>query len=278
MAPEKNKTVKSQYTQVLSSVDMTACEVCGTETILPFICAYCGKPHCAEHRLPEAHACSGTSYTRIPTITIHNMPAQHRASLALPSFKLSELQQILVAWLVLGFCFSANTLSNLTAFPTMFAISLVTLGLGFIGHELAHRYLARRFGCWAEFRLWGLGLLMAVGFALISGGRMIFAAPGAVYITPRSYGLGYGITQKQNGLISISGPLANILVALIFWLFSGSGGFIGLVGSTGFRLNAWLAAFNLIPFGALDGRKVFSWNKVVWAIVTIPAWLMVFLL
>lgn len=120
--------------------------------------------------------------------------------------------------------------------------------------------------------------MMAVVFALISGGRMIFAAPGAVYITPRSYGLGYGITQKQNGLISISGPLANIVVALLFLLFSGLGGFIGLVGSTGFRLNAWLAAFNLLPFGALDGRKVFSWNRVIWAIVTVPTWLMILLL
>ena len=208
-------------------------------------------------------------------MTIHSMPVQQRK---LSVFKGSELQQLLVAWLVLGFCFSANTLSNLTTFPMMFAVSLVTLGLGFVGHELAHRYLARRFGCWAEFRLWGMGLLMAVVFALISGGRMIFAAPGAVYITPRSYGLGYGITQKQNGLISISGPLANILVALLFLLLSGSGGFVGLVGSTGFRLNAWLAAFNLLPFGALDGRKVFSWSRVIWAIVTVPAWLMIFLL
>jgi Zn-dependent protease len=186
--------------------------------------------------------------------------------------------QLLVAWLVLGFCFSANTLSNLSSFPMMFAVSLVTLGLGFVGHELAHRYLARRYGCWAEFRLWGWGLLMAIVFALISGGRMIFAAPGAVYIAPRSYGLGYGITQKQNGLISLSGPVANILVALLLLLLSGSGGFIGLVGSTGFRVNTWLAAFNLLPFGMLDGRKVFSWSRVIWAIVTVPAWLTIFLL
>jgi len=212
---------------------------------------------------------------------IRNIPVQYgtsRRSVGLSVFKGSELVQLLVAWLVLGFCFSANTLSNLSSFPVMFAVSLVTLGLGFVGHELAHRYLARRYGCWAQFRLWGWGLLMAIVFALISGGRMIFAAPGAVYIAPRSYGLGYGITQKQNGLISLSGPVANILVALLLLLLSGSGGFIGLVGSTGFRVNAWLAAFNLLPFGMLDGRKVFSWSRVIWAIVTVPAWLMIFLL
>lgn len=161
----------------------------------------------------------------------------------------------------------------------MFAVSLVTLGFGFVGHELAHRYVARSYGCLAEFRLWGLGLVMAVIFALISGGRMIFAAPGAVYIIPRRFGFGYGITKRENGLISLSGPLANILVALVFFvlgILTSFDGLLGLIGSRGFTVNLWLAAFNLLPFAMLDGRKVFSWSPVVWAAVTVPAWLMIF--
>jgi Zn-dependent protease len=31
-------------------------------------------------------------------------------------------------------------------------------------------------------------------------------------------------------------------------------------------INALLAVFNLIPFGILDGWKVFRWNKTFWAI------------
>jgi Zn-dependent protease len=158
----------------------------------------------------------------------------------------------------------------------MFGVSLVTLGFGFVGHELAHRYVARSYGCVAEFRLWPLGLVMAVVFALVSGGRMIFAAPGAVYIIPRSFG--FGITKRENGLISLSGPLANILVGLAFLVLAGFEGLLGLIGSMGFTVNLWLAAFNLLPFGVLDGRKVFSWSPAIWAVVTIPAWLMIFLL
>jgi len=30
--------------------------------------------------------------------------------------------------------------------------------------------------------------------------------------------------------------------------------------------NAWIAVFNLIPFGMFDGLKVFAWNKKVWAL------------
>ena len=33
----------------------------------------------------------------------------------------------------------------------------------------------------------------------------------------------------------------------------------------GASFNAWIAMFNLLPFGVLDGQKIFDWNKVVWA-------------
>ena len=36
---------------------MAKCEYCGREVVLPFVCPYCGKNFCAEHRLPESHEC-----------------------------------------------------------------------------------------------------------------------------------------------------------------------------------------------------------------------------
>jgi Zn-dependent protease len=35
--------------------------------------------------------------------------------------------------------------------------------------------------------------------------------------------------------------------------------------------NAWIALINLIPFGILDGWKVFNWDKVVWGLVFITS-------
>ena len=75
-------------------------------------------------------------------------------------------------------------------------------------------------------------------------------------------------TKETVGKIAVSGPLTNILLSTgciliatvtqdIFW-------FIAFI-------NAFLAAFNLIPFGVMDGLKVFSWNKAFWAIVFIAA-------
>jgi Zn-dependent protease len=34
----------------------------------------------------------------------------------------------------------------------------------------------------------------------------------------------------------------------------------------GASFNGWIAMFNLIPMGVLDGQKIFDWNKVVWGI------------
>ena len=39
---------------------------------------------------------------------------------------------------------------------------------------------------------------------------------------------------------------------------------LGWVFMIGFSINMWLGLFNLIPFGPLDGLKVFHWNKIVW--------------
>lgn len=191
------------------------------------------------------------------------------------NFRGSELSQLLLAWLVLGFCFSINALSTPSLFPIRFFSSLITLGLGFIVHELAHRYVARMYGCWAEFRVWPFGLALAVIFALASGGRMIFAAPGAVYIVPMAYPL--RLNRKAGGLISLVGPLAQLLVTILFYPLASIGGVIGLIGSMGWRINLWQVAFNVLPYGMLDGRKILNWSRMVWAAITIPTWILLFL-
>jgi Zn-dependent protease len=53
---------------------------------------------------------------------------------------------------------------------------------------------------------------------------------------------------------------------LAVYSFVQSYGFIASILLFGAFFNAWIAVFNLVPFGILDGFKVFQWNKLVWVV------------
>ncbi|MBU0459480.1 MAG: metalloprotease [Nanoarchaeota archaeon] len=191
-----------------------------------------------------------------------------------------ELIDIAKAWLAISLAFalvfSGITLLNgkinnifSISFGVMFLISLFTAGIGFLLHELAHKFAAQRYGCVAEFRAFDQMLYLAVGLAALVG--FIFAAPGAVMIAGQ-------ITRKENGIISLAGPATNFVLGLIFlglvFLYP-AGSFIFLIG---FQINFWLGLFNLIPFGNFDGKKILQWNNYVWlAMVAVGVYFLFFL-
>lgn len=180
-----------------------------------------------------------------------------------------EVRDLLVAWVVLSLAFTllfVRPMRLLTAgygvFVRWIVLSLVTVGVGFLLHELAHKVVAIRFGQTAAFRA-DYGML---GFAVLAAlAGFLFAAPGAVYHSGH-------VTERENGLIAVAGPLTNVaLVAVFAPVFFGakSGGFLVTVGQVGVTVNAALAGFNMLPFGPLDGRKVLSWSKLVFGIVLV---------
>ncbi|HLC36640.1 MAG TPA: site-2 protease family protein [archaeon] len=191
-----------------------------------------------------------------------------------------EVRDLVISWLTISIAFALvfsggilrGGLFNFASFPLMFVISLFSVGTGFILHELSHKYVAIHFGAHAEFRAWQTGLIFALFMALFTG--FVFAAPGAVYI------YGHGISSKKNGLISLAGPVTNILIAFIALLlnpFSAGYSFVSTILMFTFSINLWLATFNLIPIYPLDGSKVFSWNKLVWAVFFVPLALWTFI-
>jgi len=147
-----------------------------------------------------------------------------------------------------------------------FVVAFLTAGIGFLLHELMHKYIAQSYGLFAEFRAFYKYLWLAIGFSLFG---FIIAAPGAVYIH------GHGLNRERNGKISLAGPATNIVLALIFliliFLFGSVGGILGALLSFGLTINALLAAFNMIPVMPFDGSKIIAWNKGVYFITLIIA-------
>ena len=157
-----------------------------------------------------------------------------------------------------------------------FGIALLTVGIGFILHEMAHKFTAIKFGYWAEFRKDNIMLLFAVLLAALVG--FVFAAPGATVIYSNSAS-GQGLTRRENGIISASGPVVNLLLCIPFAalvligvpLMGASGILLTQIGIFGIQINAMIAAFNMIPISILDGRKVMAWNIPIFALLIIAS-------
>lgn len=177
-------------------------------------------------------------------------------------FSRIEIQHLLRAWILVSIAFAIafSGFSIDAKFGIAVILSAVTAGIGFIGHELMHKYVAQKYHCWAEFRANDLMLGLMLLFSFMG---FIFAAPGGVYITNH-------ITTRKNGIISLAGPLTNIVLgvafaALTFILPSE----LKPLGTYGMFINFWLGFFNLLPFPGIDGSKVLAWNKAVYAITLI---------
>ncbi|MDY7081883.1 MAG: metalloprotease [Halobacteria archaeon] len=182
-----------------------------------------------------------------------------------------EVKQLAIAWLALTlavtFLFTDPVRTSISpgAFTTFFVVSFVTAGAGFLLHELAHKVVAQRYGHWAEFRADYEMLVIAVVSGIVG---FLFAAPGAVRISSRS---GRGITARESGIISVAGPVTNLALFVVFFVLALvvaplNVEILNNVARLGTFINAFLAAFNMLPFGPLDGRKVKRWNLGVFAL------------
>ncbi len=124
---------------------------------------------------------------------------------------------------------------------------------------------------------------MALGLSFITGGGFVFAAPGAVMIRGKYAPYGYYDpvqAGKEFAYISVSGAVVNLLLAIMFLVvsLSISDPLVSNVMWWSAFINIFLAGFNMIPFGPLDGAKVWKYNPVLWGIVGIPAIILFFLI
>jgi Zn-dependent protease len=176
-----------------------------------------------------------------------------------------ERRDLLIAWLALSAAFTIAMTGTSRLVPVlileMFIISAITAGIAFIVHEMAHKFTAMKYGFWAEFQMNPTMLVVAVAVAALA--HVVFAAPGATMI------YGSHISREENGKISLAGPLSNLILIIpfaILLILGITAGFfeISLLGIMGIRINAMIAAFNLLPLGPLDGVKILSWNVPVY--------------
>jgi Zn-dependent protease len=249
------------------------CRKCGQETFLPFRCPYCGDQFCSEHRLPESHNCPRMDLARAQrqedAMVAHGPNSyEYKVTYGMPRrtkgrvyFSPKELKHLgvgtlLVIGISLSFGFGYLGQAN---WAFIFSALAAVITLSFFTHEIAHKVTAQRRGLWAEFRLtvWGAvltSLSILLPFKIISPGAVMISGPASM---------------DEIGKISIAGPVTNLVLstALLGLTFVPSlDPWLSWIFAVGAFFNGYIAVFNLIPIGILDGFKIFHWSKSVWAL------------
>jgi Zn-dependent protease len=160
---------------------------------------------------------------------------------------------------------------------SLIILSLIILIFSAIIHEIAHGYVAERLGD-PTARIMGrltlnplphidpfLSILMPL-ILILSGSPVIFGGAKPVPVDP--FNLREG--RKDVALVSLAGPLTNLVIAVIAGLLLKtffhttlpsldlSTDVIQFLLSTILHLNLLLAIFNLLPIPPLDGSKIFA--------------------
>ena len=151
-------------------------------------------------------------------------------------------------------------------------VFLPGLLLGIVVHEVAHGYVADRLGDPTARMLgrlslnpikhidpWGT-LLLPIFLLVMSQGTMVFGYAKPVPVTVENLKK----PRRDQLLVSLAGPAANVLIAIVLTLVAWLGHPLGFIGNTGTRfvlqaaisINIFLAALNLIPIPPLDGSHV----------------------
>ncbi len=194
-------------------------------------------------------------------------------------FTREELTALGIAVVVLTLCFSvafmggildllAMKSSDRTIFFEILPVAFVSVLTAFALHELAHKISANYFGHYAAFSYSKQGLILAAILSFLFG--VLFAAPGAVFI--------YGQpTRRENGIISLAGPITNLILGIIFSvlffvfvvfsLFVKASSFLASAFFLIATINIFIGGFNMIPIMPFDGSKIWKWNKVVYIVM-----------
>ncbi|MHA1380678.1 MAG: AN1-type zinc finger domain-containing protein [Candidatus Helarchaeota archaeon] len=160
--------------------------------------------------------------------------------------------------------FLMSNANALTAYPKLYLLLGILGGLitvGFIGHELSHKFSSIRLNYWAEFRL-------IPPYAIATAIIPYFVMPGSVQVSSSN------VTEKDMGKIALAGPLFNLVLGIIYLAVGifmkimvssplSENGTWWIFGFSAF-MNIMLGVFNLLPVYVLDGKKIITWNKGAW--------------
>tara|TARA_Y100000034_G_C6904661_1_gene419422 strand:+ start:3762 stop:4529 length:768 start_codon:yes stop_codon:yes gene_type:complete len=199
-------------------------------------------------------------------------------------FDKTEIKNIAIASIVLGFVFSFRKWGyGETFIPSVGTYNLIfatiSSAIVLLIYQIAHKTIAKRYGCKSTFRIWGIkrfwftkkskisnlrifgkkfktirfGIVLPLFFSFISNGIIKFCAIGSSEVSEikmQRTGKKYKyLSDFDTAVIHLTGPISLLFLAL---LLSNIGKFEEIS-----KIAYFVAIFSMIPLSQLDGSKIF---------------------
>jgi len=190
-------------------------------------------------------------------------------------FTPTELRGIIIAIFVTAFVISFSEwgrgdVVDLGLGLFNFFNAILIVALSFIVHIGAQRIWSLMAGYKVEWNMWGFGLLISLIFVFLTNGKIWVILPGGFIVHHLAgHRLGwfrYDINWWALALIALAGPLASIILAVVFKALSGL-----IVNSLIQKLiifNIAYALFSLLPIPPLDGSRTLYGSRMLYAFST----------
>jgi hypothetical protein len=185
------------------------------------------------------------------TIAVQRMPL-------FAGFSFRELCVIAFTAVFLGLAFMITNKIDLGSLSS-WLIYIVVAGLAVSLHDLVHRYMAWRHSVVTEYKFWYLGTFIMFLTAILFG--VVYSSPSRLAINDAK-----ALSLKQQAIVYGSGPLVSFVIFVVFIALVPLGGDLATVGWLGASMNLLTAAYAMMPFEPMDGRKVYNWKKLAWAV------------
>jgi hypothetical protein len=182
-----------------------------------------------------------------------------------------EIRASIIVILVIAFAISFNKwgpdkqidlavgLSNLLA-------AIIIVAISFLARLYFQKIVALGADSKIEFKMWTFGILISLILVFITNGKLWFLIPGGIvihYLPGHHLGwVRYGLNYFGLGVISLAGPIANILLAMIFRTLHSI--FNLPIFYTAFLLNIIWAVWTMIPIPPADGSRMFLGSRMVY--------------
>jgi len=193
-------------------------------------------------------------------------------------FNNQELSSLAIAIFVTTFVFAFDDRRPTFSWDPWignFIAVLLVVGFTIFAKYIIQKASALADGYTAEFKVWWIGIAIALILGFITSGKVALVLIGGVATTfiPR-HRLGefrYGFSYEENGQVSIMGVVANILLAILFallWQFTQFHIF-----ALALNLNIIMGVLSLLPFPQLDGLQIF-WGSRTWYYIIVVTMLL----